>query len=61
MEANGSGSALVLTERGQVNHALFRALMLFHDQHKTMRNWAAAAGRQLGETMTTVNQPAAGE
>ena len=45
---DGAGTSLTLTERGRVENPLFRAMMMFGDNRKTMRQYVAALGRHLG-------------
>jgi len=44
----GDGTRVVITEQGHVGNPLFRAMMMFNDNHKTMRAYAAALARRLG-------------
>lgn len=42
-----TGTLLVITERGTVANAFFRGMMLFHDNEKSLRDYAAALQRRL--------------
>lgn len=44
----GAGTRLTITERGTVENPFFRGMMVFHDNTKTARDFAAALGRRLG-------------
>ncbi|MGH7699739.1 MAG: SRPBCC family protein [Gemmatimonadales bacterium] len=46
--ADGDGTVLTITERGTVDNPLFRGMMVFHDDTKTARAYAAALARRLG-------------
>jgi uncharacterized protein YndB with AHSA1/START domain len=48
LEAAEGGTRLTITERGTVPNPFFRAMMIFHDNTKTMRDYATALGRRLG-------------
>lgn len=48
LEPEGTGTRLVITERGTVDNAFFRGMMFFHDNTKTGRDYARALGRRLG-------------
>lgn len=50
----GGGTRLTITERGTVDHALMRALMMFNDNRSTMRKYAAALGKKLGTEVIEV-------
>ena len=53
---DGSGTRLTITERGHVGNPLFRGMMIFSDDTKTMRRYAAALGRKLGTSAAVVAQ-----
>jgi len=42
------GTRLTITERGHIGSPLFRAMMRFNDNFKTMRGYTTALGRRLG-------------
>ncbi len=45
---DGAATRLTMTERGHVENPMFRAMMMFADNTKTMRQYVAALGRKLG-------------
>lgn len=45
---DGQATLLKITERGHVENPLFRAMMRFNDNSKTMRGYTEALGRRLG-------------
>ncbi len=47
-EGGGAGTRLTITERGTVENPFFRGMMVFHDNTRTARDYAAALGRRLG-------------
>lgn len=47
LSPEGTGTRLVITERGTVDNAFIRGMMLFHDNEKTLRDYAAALARRL--------------
>ena len=48
LSAEGDATRLTITEQGTIENPLFRALMIFNDNQKTMRQYGAALGRRLG-------------
>jgi uncharacterized protein YndB with AHSA1/START domain len=46
------GTLLTITEEGSVRNPLFRAMMIFHDNHATMIEYHRALGARLGESVT---------
>ncbi len=48
------GSRVTITEEGEVDNPLFRAMMLFHDNYATMFGYHRALGTRLGETVQPV-------
>jgi len=44
----GQGTRLTITEQGTVENPLFRAMMIFHDNTKSARDYADALARRLG-------------
>jgi uncharacterized protein YndB with AHSA1/START domain len=44
----GERTRLTITERGTVPNPLFRAMMIFHDDTKSARDYADALARRLG-------------
>ena len=44
----GEGTRLTITEQGTVPNPLFRAMMIFHDNTKSARDYADALARRLG-------------
>ena len=44
---DGAGTTLTITEHGHVGNPLFRAMMMFGDNEKTMRAYAAALEKRL--------------
>lgn len=48
LAGDSSRTQLTITERGRVGNPIFRALMLFGDNTKTMREYMAALARRLG-------------
>ena len=51
LSADG-GTDLTVTEEGSVRNPLFRAMMIFHDNHATMIDYHRALGARLGESVT---------
>lgn len=47
IEKREPGSALLLTEAGEVKNPLIRGLMFLHDEHETMRRFAEALAKHL--------------
>ena len=45
---DGAATRLTITERGTIDNPLFRAMMMFNDNKKTMRGYASALGGRLG-------------
>lgn len=45
---DGAATRLAMTERGHLENPLFRAMMMFSDNRKTMRSYVTALGRKLG-------------
>jgi uncharacterized protein YndB with AHSA1/START domain len=52
IEASSEGTLLTITEQGTVSNPLFRAMMLFHDNHATMLAYHRALGDRLGVAVT---------
>jgi len=52
VEADETGCRVMITERGDVNSAFFRAMMLFHDNHATARRFLESLARRLGEEVS---------
>lgn len=50
----GAGTRLTITERGTVPNPLFRGMMIFHDETKSARQYAAALAQRLGATIENV-------
>jgi uncharacterized protein YndB with AHSA1/START domain len=48
------GTVLTVTESGEVHNPVFRALMLFHDNHATMMAFHRALAARLGESVEPV-------
>lgn len=48
IDPDGSGTRLTLTEEGHVENFVFRAFMLFSDEHATMLAYLNALGLRLG-------------
>jgi len=48
---DGAGTRLAITERGHVGNPLFRGMMVFSDETKTMRRYAEALARRLATTL----------
>lgn len=55
--APGGGTILTITEEGEVDSPLFRAMMIFHDNHETMLRYHADLATRLGETVTPARVP----
>jgi uncharacterized protein YndB with AHSA1/START domain len=51
----GAGTRLTITERGHVNNPLFRGMMVFVSDTRTMRQYADALARKLGTTAVPVS------
>jgi hypothetical protein len=47
LEPADDGTRLTITEEGQVTNPLFRAFMMFHDNHATMFEYHRALGERL--------------
>ncbi|MGH7544889.1 MAG: SRPBCC family protein [Gemmatimonadota bacterium] len=45
---DSAGTRLTITERGTVENPFFRGMMVFHDNTKSARDYAAALARRLG-------------
>jgi uncharacterized protein YndB with AHSA1/START domain len=54
LAAEGEGTRLTITERGTVSNPFFRGMMVFHDNSRTARDYAAALARRLGTTSIPV-------
>lgn len=54
MAPDGAGTRLTITERGTVENPLFRGMMVFHDNTKTMTQYATSLGRRLGAEVSIV-------
>lgn len=54
LAAEGEATRLTITERGTVDNPLFRAMMIFNDNQKTMRQYGAALGRRLAAQVVEV-------
>lgn len=50
----GEGTRLTITERGTVPNPLFRGMMVFHDETKSAREYAAALARRIGANLEVV-------
>lgn len=48
LERSGAGTVVSITERGEVGNPLFRAMMIFHDNHATMMAFHRALAARLG-------------
>jgi uncharacterized protein YndB with AHSA1/START domain len=49
---DGEGmTRLTITERGTIDNPFFRGMMVFHDNYKTMTQYAEALARRLGARM----------
>ena len=48
LEPDGERTRLTITEQGTVPNPLFRAMMIFHDNTKSARDYADALARRLG-------------
>lgn len=48
LSPEGTGTRLTITERGTVENPFFRGMMVFHDNTKSARDYAAALERRLG-------------
>jgi uncharacterized protein YndB with AHSA1/START domain len=48
LATEGEGTRLTITEQGTVPNPLFRAMMMFHDNTKSARDYADALARRLG-------------
>jgi hypothetical protein len=48
------GTVLTVTERGEVDNPVFRAMMMFHDNHATMLAFHRALAGRLRETVEPV-------
>ena len=48
LEPEGEGTRLTITEQGTVENPLFRAMMIFHDNTKSARDYADALAKRLG-------------
>lgn len=55
-----AGTRLRITERGEVSNPLFRVMMMFHDNHATMRAFHEALARRLGQEVTVTEIGSAG-
>jgi hypothetical protein len=55
--APGGGTILTITEEGEVGSPLFRAMMIFHDNHETMLRYHEALALRLGETVSPARVP----
>lgn len=51
---DGEGTRLTITEQGTVPNPLFRAMMIFHDNTKSVRDYADALARRLGAGIEVV-------
>jgi len=49
--ASDGGTVLTVTEEGEVDNPVFRAMMMFHDNHATMMAYHKALGSKLGEAV----------
>jgi uncharacterized protein YndB with AHSA1/START domain len=49
--ASDGGTVLTVTEEGEVDNPLFRAMMMFHDNHATMMAYHRSLGSKLGEAV----------
>jgi len=58
--APGGGTILTVTERGEVDNPLFRAMMIFHDNHATMIGFHHALAARFGESVEPVKLETAG-
>lgn len=47
--AQGDGASLTITERGQVDSVLFRAMSIFHDNHATMKQCMIDLAKKFGQ------------
>jgi uncharacterized protein YndB with AHSA1/START domain len=52
---DAGGSRLTIIERGTVENPFFRGMMIFHDNTKTARDYAAALARRLGTEAVPVS------
>lgn len=52
LEPFGAGTRLTITERGTVENPLLRSFMIFNDNRKSMRQFAAALGTRLSVAVT---------
>jgi uncharacterized protein YndB with AHSA1/START domain len=52
--APGGGTLLTVTEEGEVLNPVFRAFMIFHDNHATMMAFHHALARRLGGSVEPV-------
>lgn len=51
IESDGTGSRVRITERGEVDSPLFRAMMLWWGQHETLEQFLRDLGKKFGETV----------
>lgn len=54
IEADGGGSRVTITERGEVHSPFMRGMMLLHDEHASMRAFLRGLASRLGETAEPV-------
>jgi len=47
LSPSGTGTRLVITERGTVDNAFFRGMMVFQDYQKSLRDYVAALERRI--------------
>jgi len=52
VEPADGGTELTITEEGVVSNPLFRAMIVFRDNHETMLAFHRALGQRLGEVIT---------
>lgn len=51
---DGGGTRLTIIERGTVDNPFYRGMMVFHDNTKTARDYAAALAGRLGTELVPV-------
>lgn len=51
---DGVGTRLTIIERGTVDNPFFRGMMVFHDNTKTARDYAAALAGRLGTELVPI-------
>lgn len=52
---DSNGTRLTVTERGTVDNPFFRGMMVFHDNAKTLTQYAEALARRLGTAIEAGN------